>query len=373
MGRMGFTLPIGRVMGIPMKLHWSIFIFLLYIPVISYYKKISTQEMILLFVVILFVMISVLLHELGHAFAAKKLGVKTHDIVLSLIGGVARLEKIPEDPWEEFKVAIAGPLVNLFLFCLLCSALLISFIAGAVDIAPSISNFINPEIFINRFDPSLPIALLYIVALSNLVLFAFNLLPVFPMDGGRIFRAALSNKLGRSRATKIATITGKFFALLLIAGGLYYMRPIWSIIGVFVFLMADIENRQEQESRRFAKIKADALMSSVYDRVKLVLPIQEVIHRHFEKDISLFLVEDSQKKIVGVIDKNILETAMREKMEETPISHYMTQRFAMINISEDYHAIHKAMIQAGMSVGVVMDYGEVKGVILRERVEEVLR
>ena len=373
LGRMGFTIPLGKLMGIPLKMHWSIFIFLLYVPLVGFYKNISTQEMVLLLVVIIFVLISVLLHELGHAFAARKLGVKTHDIVLSLIGGVARLERIPEDPWEEFKVAIAGPLVNLLIFSILITGLLFGFVFGVMDITPSMANFVNPEIFINRFDPSIPIVIIYIVAISNFVLFVFNLLPVFPMDGGRILRAFLSNRMGRAKATQIASYTGKFLAVLLIGFGVFYLRLIWSIIGIFVYLMADIENRQEQESKKFKSIKADALMDSVYDRVILVLPIQEVINRHFDSDISLFLVEDSKKKIVGIIDEPIVQSALREKTEETPISHYMTQRFAFININDDFHSIYDALVKKDMSIGVVMDYGEVKGVIRREKVRGMVK
>lgn len=367
LGRMGYTIPLGKMMGIPLKMHWSIFAFLLYVPALGYFKNIGWGEMLLLLIVIIFVLFSVLLHELGHAFAARKLGVKTYDIVLSLIGGVARLERIPEDPWEEFKVAIAGPLVNLLIGSILLTVLLFAFVFDVIDVAPTFANFINPDIFLNRFDPSLMIKVIYLIAISNFALFIFNLLPVFPMDGGRIFRAFLSNRMGRSRATKIASYTGKFLALVLVGFGIFYMRPIWSFIGIFVFLMADIENRQEQENKRFKSIKADALMDSVYDRVILVLPIQEVINRHFDTDMSLFLVEDSKKKIVGVIDENILQTALREKTEESPISHYMTQRFAFININDDFHSIYDALVKKDIAIGVVMDYGEVKGVIRREK------
>lgn len=355
-------------MNIPMKIHWSMFLFMIYIPVVGVYKKMEVMEIVLLCVITVLILGSVLLHELGHAYAARNLDIKTHDIVLSLIGGVARLEKIPEDPYEEFKVAIAGPLVNLVIACVLVMGLLISFGTGMVEVIPTFKNFINPDIFLNSYDQPLWIYMMYILAVSNLALFAFNLLPVFPMDGGRIFRAILSNPLGRTKATRIASMTGKILAIGLIICGYYFRQPIWSIIGIFVFLMADIENRQEMRSHRFRQIKADALMSSVYDRVKLVLPIQEVINRHFDTDISTFLIEDSKKKIVGVIDKNILETAMREKTEETPISHYMTQRFALININDDFHSIHNKMIKEGLSIGVVMDYGEVKGIISEEKV-----
>lgn len=372
LGKMGVTMPIGKLMGIPMKLHWSIFIFLLYIPFICYYKKIGTADTILLVVLIVLILFSVLLHELGHAYAARNMGIKTHDIVLSLIGGVARLEKIPEDPWQEFKVAFAGPLVNLFIFSLLTLFLMISFWVGVTPITPTLENLMDPRIFINRFDAPLIIVLIYGLALSNLVLFIFNLLPVFPMDGGRIFRAILSKNLGRSRATKIASITGKILAVGLIGAGVFLMRPIWSIIGIFVYLMADIENNQEQQSQRFKSIKADSLLGTSYDRVKLVLPIQEVIKRYFDSDITTYLVEDSQSKIVGVIDENILQSAMREKMEEMPISHYMSQRFALININDNFYSMYDQLVKSDKNVGVVMDYGEVKGVILKGQLESIL-
>ncbi len=367
---MGFTIPLGRIMRIPMKLHWSIFIFLLYIPFLGWYKNIEIAEIITLFIVIIFVLGSVLLHELGHSYAAKKLGIDTYDIVLSLIGGVARLEKIPEDPKEEFKVAIAGPLVNLFIFSLLCIFLLISFVVGVMDVTPSMKVFLNPLVFLDQFEPPIFIAFIYIVAVANFALFLFNLLPVFPMDGGRIFRALMSNKMGRPKATRIATITGKFLALVMVGGGIFFYQPIWSFVGIFVFLMADIEYRQEKESLKYKDIKAEALLNTVYERAKLVLPMQNLINRHFETDISTFLIEDSKGKIVGVVDENVLATAMREGGEEVAISHYMSQRFALININDDFHSIHNSLVREDKPIGVVMDYGEVKGIIEKEFVSK---
>jgi Zn-dependent protease len=366
LGKMGYTIPLGKIMKIPMKLHWSIFIFLLYIPFLGWYKNLSFQDIAILFIAIIFVLGSVLLHELGHSYAARKLGIKTYDIVLSIIGGVARLEKIPEDPAEEFKVAIAGPLVNLFIFSVLCIILFITFVSGAIDVMPTIQNFINPKIFLNRFDLPFLVLFTYIIAAANFLLFAINLLPVFPMDGGRIFRAIMSGKWGRPKATLFAAYTGKFIALVLVAVGIILIQPIWSLTGVIVFFMVEIEHRQELENTRYKNIKADALLSTSYDRVKLVLPMQEVINRHFENDISMFLVEDSKSKVVGVIDDNILKTAMRENGEEVAISHYMSQRFALINIKDDYHSIYRALVTEDKSIGVVMDYGEVKGVIERD-------
>ena len=222
-------LRLGTVMGVPVKLHWS---FALFIPLFLYLIFIRHVEMLQLLVfssLLLILFASVLIHELGHAFTANVLNVRANDIVLSPIGGLARLESMERFPRKEIKIALAGPLANLIVS--VCLFVYLYFI-------------MKPG---QDFDPfaafsflSLP-AVLYFALFINLMLFALNLIPAFPMDGGRILRALLSLKYGPLKATRIASVSGRVFAVVFLVLALFYRNYALIIISLFIYIMATAE------------------------------------------------------------------------------------------------------------------------------------
>ena len=366
----GYTFNCGKIMNIPFKLHWSIIPFFLFIPIFTLKNQYSIQDTIILVSLLALVLLCVLFHELGHAAAAKTYGVKTHDIVLSLIGGVARLDKIPEEPKQEFRIAFAGPLVNLIIFLFLSLVLLIIYQLGFIDIYPTFKNITDPEIFLYRYDPSLLVLFLYVLAFANLALFLFNLLPVFPMDGGRILRAFLSSKIGRLKATKIASFIGKVLSVGLILYGLINFDPILSIIGFFVFMMADKEYRQEVQNNKYKGILADSMMHTRYLSIKMYTPMSEILENYFNTDIDNYVVFDNQNKISGIIHRSILTNIMREKDKDSPASYFLTNRYAIVNVQDNFHTVYNEVITKDMPLALVMDYGELKGIIDQEMVRE---
>ncbi len=212
---------IARVIGIPIYLHFSwLIIFGLIVwtlstgyfpahypdlPASSYWAK-GLVAAVLLFV-------SILLHELGHAVAARSYGLRTRSITLLIFGGVAQLEKDPKDGREEFWMAAAGPLVSLMLAGLFYASASLSFVGPATA------------------------AVARYLALINLILALFNLVPAFPMDGGRLLRGALWGWLGKARATRIASGAGTFFAYFLIVSGVFSMLKGDTIGGVWYILI----------------------------------------------------------------------------------------------------------------------------------------
>lgn len=173
----------------------------------------------------------VVLHELGHALAARRYGIETEDITLLPIGGLARLTRMPRDPWQEFVIAAAGPLVNLAIATLLGGMLLL----GSLVVPTGISSFSG------RFLTTL----LY----ANIGLVLFNLLPSFPMDGGRILRAGLSAGVGHARATHLAVRVGQIIAGVFMVLGLLYHLPL-ALVGLFVWLAASAELASVNERER---------------------------------------------------------------------------------------------------------------------------
>jgi len=217
----GNAFQIAKVRGIPIRVHFTLLIVL---PIFGYYfaEEFSAHPLTWGMLAAVTLFLSVALHELGHSFVSLAKGFPVRDIILLPIGGVAQLARIPERPRDEFWVAIAGPLVSLTLFgCL--------FALGLGAGRPDAADF-------TRF--------CLLMSEINLSLFLFNLLPAFPMDGGRILRAALSRRKGRLVATRIAARLGKILAIIMGILGWHFGTPMLVVIAVFIYFSARAEYRQ---------------------------------------------------------------------------------------------------------------------------------
>ena len=215
---------IGRAAGVDVFVHWSYWLGPLYIVLLHWTANMSWPLVGILLVLLFALSACVLLHEFGHSLAARHFGVETKDIILTPIGGFARLIRFPNDPLHEFAIALAGPAANLVVALVFAG---IVFGAGdglGIDLsARNIWQF-----------PKL-------MCWMNLCLFAFNLIPAFPMDGGRILRSLLAMQLSRSKATLAAGVTGQLIALLFVGFGLYTSTFPFTLIGILVFLTASFE------------------------------------------------------------------------------------------------------------------------------------
>ena len=222
---MRWSWRIGRVAGIRISVHVTFLLILLWIVVEEYALGVRAMAGTALYMLALFTI--VVLHELGHALTARRFGVVTRDIILLPIGGVARLERMPRNPRQELLVAVAGPAVNVALAIILFAIVRLT---GPL-----------PAAHLYDFDPLLSVrGFLYQLVFVNVVLAVFNMLPAFPMDGGRVLRAILAMRMSSyARATGIAARIGRVLALALAAAGLYGLRnPFWVLIALFVWMAA---------------------------------------------------------------------------------------------------------------------------------------
>lgn len=235
---MGSSLKIASVFGIAVRIHVTFLLFLAWIW-FSYYQSGGLSGAVQGVLLILILFACVLLHEFGHAFAARGFGIKTPDITLYAIGGVARLNRIPDKPWQELIVAIAGPLVNVVI------AAVLIFVIHVTTSLQEVEHLESPRI-----------ELLAKIASLNVFLVLFNLIPAFPMDGGRVLRALLAMVMSYTRATQIAARIGQGLALVFAIVGLFGIPPLGLrdnpflvFIAIFIFVGAQQEAAMTRANR----------------------------------------------------------------------------------------------------------------------------
>ncbi|MEY4936477.1 MAG: hypothetical protein RIS64_2836 [Bacteroidota bacterium] len=244
---MKYTVQIARIAGIPILLHWS-FVLLLAFPAYLYKVGHAPPKTILLFALFILSLFGcVLLHELGHSLAARYYKIKTKDIILLPVGGMARLENTFKNPIQEAVVAIAGPLVNLFLF-LLISVLLLIFYGFKLSFIESLT--VQPDVL----GSDLKLHLWVVLLQANGALAIFNMFPAFPMDGSRVFRALAATQMNKRRATRFAA--GVSYAVILIllvhSTGLWHyfktgsFKIEWLLVGFSVYLWQATRKEYQQ-------------------------------------------------------------------------------------------------------------------------------
>jgi Zn-dependent protease len=222
---MRWSMKIAKLAGIDIFIHFTFFILVIWVAFIQWKLNGSIGAAFSGVVFILAIFSCVVLHELGHALAAKEYGIKTQDIILLPIGGVARLEKMPNQPIQELWVALAGPAVNLGI-----AALCAVFLWVTNTFTPTNELAITTGPFVKR------------VMGVNIFLILFNMIPAFPMDGGRVLRALLATRVAYVKATKISANLGQGIALIFGVVGFFY-NPILLFIAFFVWMGAAQETR----------------------------------------------------------------------------------------------------------------------------------
>jgi Zn-dependent protease len=285
-----WSLNIGKVAGTVVRLHMTFVLFLAWIFVSNYASSgAATAWNSLLFVVLLF--LCVLLHEFGHIFTARAFGVPTPYVTLLPIGGVAQLERIPEEPWEEFLIAIAGPTVNVV-------------IAGAL-IAFAHA---NPRAGAAMGIDDMQIPMVDRLAALNLFLALFNLIPAFPMDGGRVLRAALASRIGFVRATERAASIGQFTAFVLGFIGLFH-NPILVFVAIFVYLAAASEAHSVALRAVSRGVPVSQAMMRHFVTLQPETHIDEAVNVLLQTSQGTFPVVDGNGSFVGLLDRaNILQS-----------------------------------------------------------------
>jgi len=304
---MKLSFKIGSVWGIPIELHLT-FILLIFavLGLAIYYNQMYS------FILVLFLFVFVLLHELAHCVVARRYGIKVRKIVLYPIGGVSEIEEIPENPRIEWRMAGAGPLASLLM--------------GAVLIG------INYVIPIKLLFPPSPVILstgnlLLDLGYLNLLLGAFNLIPAFPMDGGRVFRALLAERMTFSQATKDAAYIGRIFGIIMVVVG-FFINPFLIIIGVFIYIGASEEAEQTIVSTTLASVQVKDVMQSEVGAVRPDQTLAEAFEVMFKNRYHDALVERDGVFQGVVIWNEIIKVTPEQrgnlKVEQMPLKNIST-------------------------------------------------
>lgn len=339
-----------RVFGVPVRLHFTFIILLAFLILIGVGGGQSTL-MSVLYIVALFA--SVLLHELGHVVVAKRYGIRTIEITMYPIGGVSRMERQPK-PNEELWVSLAGPTVNLVL-----SAALLGYLYAWGQLVP----------FAHLFAPS-DKNLLQRIAMGNLILAAFNLIPAFPMDGGRVLRAILARSRPAEEATRMAAKAGMMLAFVMLLVGVFSMQFMLVFIAFFVYLGAS----QEQ-----VVAVGRSLAHGVPVRAAMVKEFHTLSHGNSVRDAADLLLATSQQdfpvvlgnQVIGLLGRTALLRGMATEGPDAYVAGIMNRNFAKVDPEMDLADAIPVLGEAGNCV-LVMHDEDLVGLLTRENLSEFL-
>jgi Zn-dependent protease/CBS domain-containing protein len=351
---MSWSLNIGSVAGTVVRVHVTFILLLAWIFAVDYIAGGAQAAWSgLLFIVLLF--LCVLLHEFGHIFMARRFGVRTPDVILLPIGGVSRLERIPEQPSEEFLIAIAGPAVNVVI------AVLLMLVGGANLSADHLAALESANVsMIDR------------LAAVNLFLAVFNLIPAFPMDGGRVLRALLATRFGYVRATEIAAMIGQGVAFVLGFLGLFG-NPLLIFIAIFVYLAAAAEAHLVATRAMSRGVPVTSAMVTQFATLTPDEHVDAAVETLLHTRQSEFPVVDGNGRPLGVLGRNELIRAMKERGPNASIADAMTAHLPTVDKNrclED--AFRLLQEKSAPAVGIVDDAGRLVGLVTSETIGEML-
>ncbi len=352
---MPWSITVARVAGSEIRIHLTFLILLAWIFMAQYFQGGAAVALgAVLFVVAIFA--CVVLHELGHALAARRYGITTPDITLLPIGGLARLSRFPENPIQEIVIAIAGPMVNVII-----AAVLVVIFGARLDA--------NTMAAIENAQPGF----LARLAAVNVFLVVFNMIPAFPMDGGRVLRAVLAIRLGRRRATEIAAAIGQALAFSFGFLGLYWGNPFLVFIAIFVYLAASAEAGDVGMREAARHVSVDRAMVRVYESLGTQATVDDAADALLRTTQHEFPVLDGGGRLRGFITRNAMIAALKASGSATPVIDVMTRDVPTVRAGQSLEmAIRLMQEHRASEVGVLDADDRLVGYVSRENLAEFM-
>jgi Zn-dependent protease/CBS domain-containing protein len=353
---MRWSWKIGRVAGINVFMHATFLLLIVFIVVVYWVQghNVYTTLWGVLFVLAIF--FCIVLHELGHALTARRYGIRTRDIVLLPIGGVARLERMPDNPLEELRVALAGPAVNVVI-----AAALFGLLAAAGSV-PTLGDFFNIALSGGHF-------LTRLMAV-NVWLVGFNLLPAFPMDGGRVLRALLATRMEYTEATQAAAHVGQAMALLFGFFGLLY-DPFLLFIALFVWMGAEAEAGMVQMRTSLGGIPVQRVMLTNFRTLSpddtLDVAVEHILGG-WQQDFPVVFGDH----VLGVLTREDLMKALAQQGTGTNVRDAMQRDFKIVDSHDMLEKAVASLRECGCRSLPVLHNGSLVGILTLENVGEFI-
>lgn len=341
------SIKLFNIFGISIRIHLTF----LFLPLIFAHFY-GLRGVFLVF----FVFCCVTFHELCHSLQARRFGVKVDQIILLPIGGVAAMKSIPEKPSEEFKISISGPLFNVILAVVL-------FLPAYYFLGKD--NLLHPGI------ESWPQTLAYAYWINPL-LAIFNLLPAFPMDGGRMLRSFLARTMDYAKATRIAVGFGHAFAVLFGVVGLIStpFNPILIMIAFFIFMAASSEGTQVELRTTLKKFSVKDVLPEQFFTVSSYTPLSQVLALTLHSHQEDFPVVD-EKRLLGLLTRTDIILGIHQSGTQKQAQEVMKKDFPTVNINDSLIRAHKLMEEWQIKAVPVLDRGEVVGIVSLEDISRV--
>jgi len=356
---MSWSLKLFTVRGIAIRVHVSFLLIVLW----AAYLGISTgggdwahgAAFMLIFMLLLFA--CVVLHELGHSLVAQLFGVQVQDITLWPIGGVARMTKMPEKPYQEFLISAAGPATNVLLAIGLGTLALV-----VIGPRPILNMILSPwrlEYFMSQMNIQ---ALILLLTANNVLLALFNLLPAFPMDGGRLLRSFLAIFLPFPRATSVASIVGQVMAALMGLAALLTNNIFLILVSVFVFMAAWQERQQTVFHDNLRGLRVNQAMQPIGLRLHPLQTLGDVLSQTLASPQTAYLVIDNGR-LVGTLSRGELLVAVRKSSPEARVAQHMRRDILRLRPDDLLLKAQSDLAQGKFSVGVIVQDGRVIGIL----------
>jgi Zn-dependent protease/CBS domain-containing protein len=356
---MSWSITIGRIAGTAVRIHITFLLLLAWIG-LSAWRTGGSEAALggLVFILLLFG--CVLAHEFGHILMARRFGIATPEVTLLPIGGVAALERMPEKPREQLAVAVAGPAVNVAI-----AAVLLLYLGASSDSSQVAEGM-------NRLEDS-SFNLVARLASANVFLVLFNLLPAFPMDGGRVLNALLAMRMDKRKAMRISARTGQMMAFLFGFAGLVWGNPMLVFIAIFVYVAA----AAEAESSGLEDIASNLFVSDAMETRFAVAPVDATLADTVDILLATpqyeFPIVDGFGKSVGLLTRDGLIAALREAGPMAPVTQALQAPAASVRRRDKLDFALKEMNRIGApAISVVDEAGVVVGLLTMQNIAEMM-
>jgi Zn-dependent protease/predicted transcriptional regulator len=350
---MSWSLTIGRFGATTVRVHLTFFLLLAWIGVSAWQKGgIPAARDSVLFIALIFT--CVVLHEFGHILMARRFGIETPEVILLPIGGVALMPRMPQKPSQELAVAIAGPMVNIAI------AFLLFLVLGTIQ----------PDDLARIDDPR--VSLLARLAVANVFLVVFNMIPAFPMDGGRVLRALLAMKLGGARATRVAAFIGQAFAFALGFLGLFG-NPLLVFIAIFVYIAAAGEAQMTAFNEAARGLSVGDAMETRFTTIRAEANLATAIETLLATAQHEFPVVDASGKPVGLLVREDILSALKGHDREAAITAFMRAPIEVVRSATRLEAVLDRLHGPQATALAVTDSeGILVGLLTRQNLAEMM-